>query len=639
MSSLHPQGFVRVDGQRYDARSQYEAIEADTEIVVVSGDLQGLVVSKVVPGLAIENLANYGKTVHSSFGELLVLQEAQELAKRANQPTRSARWKVGLFGAVVAAVVAVLLVRGFNRGPASTVDIRAGKETNERLRIAEFEKAMSAGRGLLGDMNFEGALLAFARALELMPGNDEAKALSDVAKFSLLMQQGRAAMMQAEYAKAVKAFEAATRLRPDDATSRDLLTQANTARQEQIKADHDQAMKNGTDNLKAKRYPDAIDCFKRARSLMPDDKLAAESLKQAEFLNTVALGRASLMADNPADAVKQLGIAKGYKPDDLEVQQLLEQALALLMLHFERALAEGLAAFKVKNYEAALKSANAAAAFSLVLADKEAHNEAQKLAKDAADAIEVTKLIEEGREALKNNKPGDAVKSLEAAARLWPNDQELLKLLQEAVDARQELYDQILAAGRVDLVFKNYDKAISAANKGLSLIRAGPEAENLLNEAVKARRALYDQILAAGRVDLIFKNYDKAIRAANEGLRLIPAGPEAEKLLKEVRTEQSYNDHMKRGSSALSANRFPDAAREFQAALQDKPGDAQAFELWSEADRKSRDFEQSMSRGKAALIRKDWAGAERAFQAAHTLAPDNAEANRGLTNAKAKRVR
>jgi hypothetical protein len=81
----------------------------------------------------------------------------------------------------------------------------------------------------------------------------------------------------------------------------------------------------------------------------------------------------------------------------------------------------------------------------------------------------------------------------------------------------------------------------------------------LLQEAADASQELYDQFFAAGRVDSTVKKYDKAIGAASEVLRLIPAGPEAEKLLNEARAEQSYVRHVSQGSPALSATRFADA--------------------------------------------------------------------------------
>src|SRR4051794_30830438 len=93
MSSLHPQGFVQINGKRYDARSQHDPIQPDTEVVVVGGDLQGLIVRKVEPGHAIERLPGYGNSVHSSFGEMLAEQERQELIAREAWQARRPQWR------------------------------------------------------------------------------------------------------------------------------------------------------------------------------------------------------------------------------------------------------------------------------------------------------------------------------------------------------------------------------------------------------------------------------------------------------------------------------------------------------------------------------------------------------------------
>jgi membrane-bound ClpP family serine protease len=93
VSTLRPQGFVEVDGKRYDARSEFGAIETGQEVVVVKGDLQGLVVRKVNPGAEDRQLPDHGRPVHSSFGELLDHQERQDESEREAWRTRQPRWR------------------------------------------------------------------------------------------------------------------------------------------------------------------------------------------------------------------------------------------------------------------------------------------------------------------------------------------------------------------------------------------------------------------------------------------------------------------------------------------------------------------------------------------------------------------
>jgi hypothetical protein len=90
---MHPQGFVRINDRRYDARSEWSPIGLGCEVVVVGGDLQGLVVRKVEPGLVPDRMPNFGKPVPSSFGELLDLQQRQAEAERELWLTRLPRWR------------------------------------------------------------------------------------------------------------------------------------------------------------------------------------------------------------------------------------------------------------------------------------------------------------------------------------------------------------------------------------------------------------------------------------------------------------------------------------------------------------------------------------------------------------------
>jgi hypothetical protein len=113
-SSLHPQGFVRINGRRYDARSEWNPIEQGCEVVVVGGDLQGLIVRKVIPGLAPDRLPNYAKPVHSSFGELLDLQQRQAEAERETWQSGLPRWRAArrAYGLRMGALLGAMFAAG-----------------------------------------------------------------------------------------------------------------------------------------------------------------------------------------------------------------------------------------------------------------------------------------------------------------------------------------------------------------------------------------------------------------------------------------------------------------------------------------------------------------------------------------------
>jgi hypothetical protein len=105
LSPLHPQGFVEINGQRYDARSEFGVIDLDCAIIVVNGDHLGLIVRTVESVQTPGRLRNHGQRVYSSFGERLDAEAQQEAARR--RQWRAARRRYGiLVGTTLGALAA-----------------------------------------------------------------------------------------------------------------------------------------------------------------------------------------------------------------------------------------------------------------------------------------------------------------------------------------------------------------------------------------------------------------------------------------------------------------------------------------------------------------------------------------------------
>jgi hypothetical protein len=92
LTALRPQGAVRIDSNRHDAWCPDGFIESGSEIVVVGGSLQGLVVRKVEPGQA-PRLPDQGKVVSSSFGEVVRRQGQREDAERQEWEAQLPYWR------------------------------------------------------------------------------------------------------------------------------------------------------------------------------------------------------------------------------------------------------------------------------------------------------------------------------------------------------------------------------------------------------------------------------------------------------------------------------------------------------------------------------------------------------------------
>jgi hypothetical protein len=113
-TSLQPQGFVWVEGERYDARAEASPVDAGTEVVVVGGNHMGLVVRPLERGRSPE-LPDCGKPVCVSFDEHTSRDDERREEERQRWLTEHRR--VGTIAAAivggVAAAAAVWLAWGF----------------------------------------------------------------------------------------------------------------------------------------------------------------------------------------------------------------------------------------------------------------------------------------------------------------------------------------------------------------------------------------------------------------------------------------------------------------------------------------------------------------------------------------------
>jgi len=108
LSSLHPQGMVRVGGKRFHARAEYGTIAPDGAVVVIGGDHLGLIVRDAGAVEAPRGLNGFGERVYSSFLERLADREFRDEGERERM--RAERRKTGAYwfaaiGAVAAAGV------------------------------------------------------------------------------------------------------------------------------------------------------------------------------------------------------------------------------------------------------------------------------------------------------------------------------------------------------------------------------------------------------------------------------------------------------------------------------------------------------------------------------------------------------
>jgi len=109
LSSLHPQGMVRVDGRRYHARAEHGTVAPDGAVLVVGGDHLGLIVCDAAAAGPPRGLKGYGDRVYSSFLERLADRDVHDEGERERMRTDRRKTGAAWFAAIGAVAAAAVL--------------------------------------------------------------------------------------------------------------------------------------------------------------------------------------------------------------------------------------------------------------------------------------------------------------------------------------------------------------------------------------------------------------------------------------------------------------------------------------------------------------------------------------------------
>lgn len=90
---LSPSGIVIVGGRRHSARSVNTVIVADQPVVIVGGDIHGFVVETLSENFDVSSLPDFGKEVHSNFGESVQKTNARRAQAEREWQTQREAWR------------------------------------------------------------------------------------------------------------------------------------------------------------------------------------------------------------------------------------------------------------------------------------------------------------------------------------------------------------------------------------------------------------------------------------------------------------------------------------------------------------------------------------------------------------------
>lgn len=440
---------------------------------------------------------------------------------------------------------------------------------------------------------------------------------------------------------------------------------------------------------------------------------AEERRRERAQEHLVAEARSSMTARNFAIGAGLLAAAVALKPSDDGARQLAE-ARALEAARLKAREAED----KNKRDDAKRKEQQAEIAQLKGKLDEDrkktqADELARKKAQEAHDQAAFATLLQSGKDQLKQQKFDAAIASFSAARGLQTND-ESQKLLDEARDRKakaelekksaderaaiekklaeqkaihaqteaqakknQDAYNTALSAAQKALAEKRYDAAVAkyteagrlfqtdAVTSGLNRATQGLQAQQAA-AAVEARHkqeaqeqaAQFRKLIDDGKAKLTAKEFDAALKSANEAIKLKPGDSEATALLTNIEKARSSGESAKLdakkkadefkklvddGKQQMANKKYDDAIKSFQKAHDLMPDDKSASDLLASAQKAKTDdasttgtgtsnptntatqVQALLKQGQTALAAGDLAGAAKAFEAASKLSPQQAD--------------
>gem|GEM_PF-3256523 len=397
---------------------------------------------------------------------------------------------------------------------------------------ADYTAAVDAADGFVRTEEYAKAVAKYQEALKLRPAEqypkdkiaetnkiiaDKAASLAKQEKFNQFMTQGETAFAEKEYANAIKAYEEALKILPDNQEASGKLAKArdavkNAAELAALDAQYDKLVKDADVKFAAKSYEAAKLDYAAALQLKKDEPYPAERIsaidaalnqltqaaeKQKAFDKLMADGNSSLSKQDFTSAIGHFEGALGIFADNADAKTKLNETRNLLA---ER--------------EA---EANKAARYAEIIsaADKDFKSES---------FAEAKLKYEEARTV----KPDET----------YPIDQ-LAKInttlsALAAADAKKQAYGQAMAAGNLAVGANNFSEAIKQFENALVAVANDKDAQKALEDA-RTKKTAYEAQAA---------------------------------------TEQQYTDLVAQADKKMSGDQLAEAKTDYQAALKLKPAES-----------------------------------------------------------------
>lgn len=447
----------------------------------------------------------------------------------------------------------------------------------------------------------KGEINAFIRNLQKKKKDvsEEDKAAEEAeAAFAKLVKEGDAAMSKEHYDEAVEKYRAALDMKPDDQNVKaklgDAETQRDRLREEKLKNKaYDDAIAAADDAFKNEDYESAVAKYKEALKVKPAEAYPTAQIETAEFI----------MKDLAEQSAKQREYDENMRAGNRAAD---DENYAEAVAAFERAMAV------MPGEKEAEKRRDAVAD---LLAKQKSEAEAQA-AYDAAikkaDALyESEKYLEAKAEyaAALEAKPKDGY----AAERQSSCDTQLAAIAE--AEARRAEFDQAMTEGNKALDDQAYPRALEKFDAALALFpddanaaAKRTEAQDLLDvqRAEAQKKEDYERLMSDADRAFGKEDYTDAEGLYAQAAAIMPDEKRPKERINEIRgilaareaaeaAQQAYDAAMKAAREAVSSEAFDTALEKYDEALLAKENDPDAVKERAEAEKKKQAYEERMA--------------------------------------------
>jgi tetratricopeptide (TPR) repeat protein len=380
-------------------------------------------------------------------------------------------------------------------------------------------------------------------------------------------------------------------------------------------AEYAKFMDDGKKAVDAKQYAAAVLSFEAALIVMPNDGAAATALTDA---------KAKLAADE----------AEKKRLADFRARMDAGN-LAMVAQNFPKALDEFRAAQVIMP-----GSAEAAKGIQAAL------NQIAAIQNDAQRQAALRDLITRGRDALARRRFDEAIDAFGTASRMAPDNADAKRGLDDATSQKKKLRDefnQLVAAGTTAFNLGRFEEAVLRFRAASDLLPDDPDAQRLLRQAsqafdaLQASAAAYQRFMTQGAAALQTRQFDAAIVAFTEALRVMPNDAAALAGLADATRARDrlvikateIAAVLQQADQELSRKQYADAIRHYEEVLRKDRDNVRAIAGLSQAR-----YSKAMDDGQKALLAQKYDIAIAAFTEALNAKPGDQVATSMLQRAR-----